>query len=309
MSSEDVSSERASDAIGPGESLRAAREKKGLSQREAADLLNLPCRFVTAMEEDAFDRLPAAIFARGYLRAYARLVNLDANEVLARYAQVAPPEPVDVVQRPPRRPLIDPSWLLFAAAMLVVATGGGIGWLLFGGESDSPGQTGGEMEAVVEAPATPPGDGVERPGALSEVEFGDGQRLSGGPAIDATDVEPMPGEADVESPNLAAASQPVETRSAGIERHGEVIDVDVGSGNDVLEIGYREDCWTEIHDLDGGVIFQDLVRGNRRLRVRGSAPFRILLGYAGGASVSLNGQSVALAPHTRDGVANLVVGQ
>jgi len=41
----------------------------------------------------------------------------------------------------------------------------------------------------------------------------------------------------------------------------------------------------------------------------GQAPFRVLLGYAPGVQMSFNGETVVLAPHTRNNVATLVLGQ
>ena len=73
---------------GPGYWLRQARERRGWSQREAADMLNLSARFLVAMEDETFDKLPAPAFARGYLRAYAKLLNLSGDEIIRRYESV-----------------------------------------------------------------------------------------------------------------------------------------------------------------------------------------------------------------------------
>ena len=73
---------------GPGYWLKQARERRAWTQREAADMLNLSPRFIVAMEDETFDKLPAAAFARGYLRAYAKLLGLVGDEIIRRYESV-----------------------------------------------------------------------------------------------------------------------------------------------------------------------------------------------------------------------------
>ena len=72
-------------AEGPGESLRAARQAMEISCREVAEALNLPILTVEAIEANDYERLPGAVFTRGYIRAYARLLELDSDPVVARY--------------------------------------------------------------------------------------------------------------------------------------------------------------------------------------------------------------------------------
>ncbi len=69
---------------GVGQRLSAAREKWGLSVQEAAQCLNLSAATITALEQDAYERLPGKTFAMGYLRAYAKLLKLDHEQITAR---------------------------------------------------------------------------------------------------------------------------------------------------------------------------------------------------------------------------------
>lgn len=79
-------------AEGPGRRLRRAREKRGLSTADAADALHLDRNTVEALDNDAFDRLPPVTFIKGYLRAYARLVDLPEEDVLQAFGAVRQPE-------------------------------------------------------------------------------------------------------------------------------------------------------------------------------------------------------------------------
>lgn len=63
----------------PGETLRKARESKNLAQADVAQQLNLTLRALTQVEAGAFDKLPGHTFARGYIRAYAKFLELDRS--------------------------------------------------------------------------------------------------------------------------------------------------------------------------------------------------------------------------------------
>ena len=67
-----------------GASLAAGREALGITQTEAADVLNLTQRTIAALEADDYDNLPGWVYASGYIRAYARMLGLDADDLVAR---------------------------------------------------------------------------------------------------------------------------------------------------------------------------------------------------------------------------------
>lgn len=67
-----------------GATLAAGREALGITQTEAADVLNLTQRTIAALEADDYDNLPGWVYASGYIRAYARMLGLDADDLVAR---------------------------------------------------------------------------------------------------------------------------------------------------------------------------------------------------------------------------------
>ncbi len=67
---------------GPGVALQAARQARQLSVVQVADRLKLSSAVVAALEANDKGRLPAPVFVRGYVRAYARLLGLPAEELL-----------------------------------------------------------------------------------------------------------------------------------------------------------------------------------------------------------------------------------
>lgn len=71
--------------IGPGERLQAARIQQGLSLEDVAGRMHLSTNILEAIEENNFDEITAPIFVKGYLRAYARIVSLDEDEMIRQY--------------------------------------------------------------------------------------------------------------------------------------------------------------------------------------------------------------------------------
>jgi len=66
---------------GLGERLKSARETMQLTQKEAAARLHLNVNIISLIENENFTNGPPATFIRGYLRSYARLLNLSENEI------------------------------------------------------------------------------------------------------------------------------------------------------------------------------------------------------------------------------------
>src|SRR5215212_5908040 len=78
-----------------GDWLRRQREMREISLRDIADRTKISLRYLEAMEADRFDLLPAPIFAKGFLREYARYVGLSPDEVVNHYLAVHQPEELD----------------------------------------------------------------------------------------------------------------------------------------------------------------------------------------------------------------------
>lgn len=65
--------------------LRRQREIREIPLREIAEVTKISVRYLEALEQDRFDVLPAPVFAKGFLREYARFVGLDPDEVINSY--------------------------------------------------------------------------------------------------------------------------------------------------------------------------------------------------------------------------------
>ncbi|WP_460164370.1 RodZ domain-containing protein [Pseudomonas sp. S2_F03] len=77
----------AANRVNPGETLRQARESNGWSLAEVALKLNLTVTSLSNLEAGAFDKLPGHTFARGYIRAYAKLLGMDQAVLVQQFDQ------------------------------------------------------------------------------------------------------------------------------------------------------------------------------------------------------------------------------
>lgn len=112
----------AKELIWPGQRLRQAREALNLSLQDVAQQLHLNVDLIQALEDHNEEVLPAKTYLVGYLRSYARLLNLPAGSIIeAAQLELRPtttllPENIDF--RPGRR--IEPVFRLVLIGMLVI---------------------------------------------------------------------------------------------------------------------------------------------------------------------------------------------
>ncbi len=125
----DASNGKMAMADGVGEFLRRERELRYISLDDVAERTKISRRYLEAIEEGQYDRLPGEIFVRGFIRSYAQSVGLDPEDTLLRYNQArivhgAPPlraeRPFLATRAWNERSLL---WLLLAGMVII---GGGL---------------------------------------------------------------------------------------------------------------------------------------------------------------------------------------
>jgi cytoskeletal protein RodZ len=175
-----------------GDWLRRQREMREISLRDIAERTKISLRYLEAMEADRFDLLPAPIFAKGFLREYARYVGLSPDEVVNHYLSVQQPQesedkegdnkvrtrpkPVDTGQPP-----VQKSWgsglVLTIAGLILLALVALAAWLWdkrdkTAGESAAPPSMAAPAPAVLRpAAGNPPPPPPEEPRAPLEVSL------------------------------------------------------------------------------------------------------------------------------------------
>lgn len=262
-----------------GQVLREAREAQGMSREQAAARLRLMHRQIVAMETDDFESLGRPVFARGFVRNYAKLLDIDPESLLA---QMEGPRTEQAPVRRPEPPLprswLSSPWLilLLLAGLLAVAVPVGLYWWLNEGEDEFISQ----MPSAVK---------------VEPVELGVATPTTDAPPAAAVPEAPAtaaPSEAPSEVPADPPAAAPDAAAPATPEPAAEVPSTSGG----VLRFDFAEDSWVEIRDASGRVIHRQLNPAGGSAEVRGRPPFRLLVGNAAQVRMTYNGRPIDLKP-------------
>ncbi|WP_246116390.1 RodZ domain-containing protein [Denitromonas halophila] len=321
----DVSAEQAAAVVGVGDMLRTTREHHGLSLVDVAQALKLTQRQVQALEDERFDALPGAAFARGFLRNYARLLGLDPEPLIQSLAQTsgvaAPAElaPISNAQGtlPNGDGALRPSALPMAliAALLMLAVVGG--WYFDWFQTTEDPATGAAVADTPVAPAalTPV---VPPPDSAPLVIPDDAPTAQVAPttaptALEAVAVPSMPGapapvvpsapQSDAATP-VAAAVVPVPAPAAPKPEVAAPVEPVKSSR---LVFRFSKESWVEVRDASGEIIFSRTNRAGSVQEVSGKPPYRLVVGNAKSVELEYGGKPVDLAPHTNVSVARLTL--
>ncbi|MGC1620965.1 MAG: helix-turn-helix domain-containing protein [Candidatus Acidiferrum sp.] len=117
-----------------GERLKREREMREVSLKEVTSATRIGSRFLEALENEEWEKLPGGIFNRGFVRAIARYLGLDEENLLAEYdlshGEQGLPVPQPYENKIPRPPIWIP--ILTVLALLAVlgglVAGGMYGW-------------------------------------------------------------------------------------------------------------------------------------------------------------------------------------
>lgn len=304
----------ASTAANPGETLRAAREEKGLALSSIAQQLNLTERSLAQIEAGDFSRLPGLTFARGYVRAYGKLLGLDQNRLVNEFdhytgsgAAASNIHSLGHIDEPGRLSRGVMRFFVFAL-ILILAAGALFWWQDQSTRSQSaPAVTTLDQIEVEAADGTTEIHLLERdeePLELGQSESIDSQ-VEDIPSQEQSE-SAQPEQAPVEAVTEAspAAEAPAAAPSAP-----EAAAVSLAPGEGRLTLSFTADCWTRVTDADGEVLYSALAKAGSSRTLVGKTPLDLHLGFASGAQVNFNGEAVDLSSITRGETARLTLGQ
>ena len=312
----------------PGETLRQARESKGLSQAEVARKLNLTVSSLNNLETGAFDKLPGHTFARGYIRAYAKLFEMDQAELVLAFDQAtgSNSQGSDVhalgrIEEPVR--LSHNILRIVSLLLLIVVIGGGFFWW-----QDQTSLRGKDLaNLAMEHVEVESADGTTQIHPLDEPEdqaVAEGQQAPAAtapaePEQPASDAAQAPANATPAPTAPAAAVAPVAPAPAApapVTPAPVVAATAPGTpatapaaGSASLHMLFVADCWTSVTDGNGKVLVNATKRKGDTLDLTGKPPFSVRLGFARGAQISFNGQPVDVAPFISGETARMKLGQ
>lgn len=265
-----------------GANLRAAREAQGYTVQEAANHLRLMNRQVEAMENDDFSSLGQPVFARGFVRNYARLLGLDSVEILSAMGGDNV-EPIEVVET---QPVLEPgSWMtsrwviagLIGLLILIAVPIALYVWLNSDEEAShamSVVQHGRAPAVTALAPAPP-----VKPLDLSA------------PTTDSSTLD----TAGVDTPAVDAAGIAAGDTSLAPESEAPLSAPPPASGE--LHFEFADDAWVEIRDGTGRMVHRQMNRKGSSVDVSGQPPFNLVVGNAAQVQMTYNGRPLDLKPY------------
>lgn len=266
-------------AVTLGSLLSQARKHRGLSVGEVAERLKLPARQIEAMESGSYKGLPEAVFIKGFLSSYARLLELDEKELKQYFQQIFPTAnhystadsskiesaDLDFKNKPQRRHF--PSWLI--AVLVVILIGAGVyAW-----------QTKSTSESARQA-ATASQEVSVQAASISDI------------AASNIRVVPMTTNEQISSQPVSAAS--ISSQTATSQNAGMEASQPAASAADTLVIKMTNRSWLQVSDKNGKVLIGQVVDANSTHQFSGAAPYKVVLGYTPGVSIQFAGKDIAI---------------
>lgn len=333
--------------ISPGQMLRRAREANQLSLDEMVVQTKLSRSILEAMENDNFSALAEPVFARGYYRRCARVLEMPEDELLQAYEQASgepPPRPVppggvgeDEPLYPSRNWL--PMVLLVVLGCLMVAA---IIWwtgqpkrtnTLPAGNaapteqnqnssSSSEAGSGAEQANLGVSPSVSPsssgqtGNGQPAPAGNGGSGGGSSASSAASPTVNqeagsASSNSPQQSQQAAGQTPAASQSQPsrAQSPSSAQDQPSKGQSGNATGGAGVLHLSFNHKCWVSVHDATGKALMNGMAKAGTSRDLKGTPPYRIVLGYAPGVQMTYNGKPVNLKAHTNgNAIAHVTVG-
>ncbi|MCG8324684.1 MAG: helix-turn-helix domain-containing protein [Thiotrichales bacterium] len=290
-----------------GERLREARKRKDKSQEELAALLHLQTNIIQALENDQFDQLAAPTYVKGYLRSFARQVDLDGDELIQMYETGAPvsnsPEILPQVSQHTQfsstdKPVKIMTYLIsFGLVLLLII------WWQSEFVIDPAGGTSSTNARNVNGPypggfdytfdvITHPDDPFYRaPDTASTVTDDSGTDMPAG-----TELPPLLNIGDNVELLATGTGAETETESAPPADSGPLSD-------SILIMKINQDSWVEVRDVNKAKLYLNLAKSGEVISVNGDTPLSVVLGNADGVSVTWKGNPFDVSPFSNAGVA------
>lgn len=292
-----------------GEFFRQVRETKGLTVDEVASKTRIRSDFVKALEEGNFAKLPDQVFARGFVRSYARSLGLDEEDAIHRFAQSAGSfyDKHEERERLRQHQVKEERRKKQNRRAVAVAIGVAILTLVWLLSREQPSTL--VRRAVLEPPPVPVKRSLPVPQAMQDESQARSTQSAASPSsrgpVKAPEVSetPVTVEKPPALPPMSASKPsvpaqpllgppPTPSTASGADGPlaGLSVDGPVDSGEPlVLDLEATELSWVVVQ-VDSGSPQEALLRPGERLQWKGQDQFIVTLGNAGGVRAQLDGK-------------------
>ncbi|QWL63238.1 cytoskeleton protein RodZ [Aeromonas jandaei] len=288
-------------AVGPGQLLRNAREQLGWTREQVASRIHLRLTLIAAIESDTYDKHTSHTFIRGYLRTYAKLVGIPEETILAAYDKLGltPPDNIDMqsFSRRSRQQASDSRLKVVTWLVILVLIALSVAWWW---QSTTRRSAGDEALAATEMSTTAAPTADTATVAVANDATAPAQDVS---AAAATIVAPTTAVSDAAA-TLAPASAAVALTDASgavstvadvaasgataTESEESVVDPATAPQ---LKMSFTADCWLDVKDAKGKTLFSGLKKANDELVLEGAEPLKFIIGAPMAVKLDYKGKS------------------
>ena len=274
---------------GVGQELSAAREARGLALTDVAQSLKFAPRQLEALEQERFEALPGATFAKGMVRSYARLLKLDPDPLLERVAgRFQAPDANTLAARYHQPvPFSDngrrSTFVYLGLSLFVLVIVGAVAYEWQQERTLSAKGKAPKAATIVAKKAPTP---APTPAAVQRSEP---VRAAIAPVVPAVVQEKKPAPVATAAP---ATVMPEKTAPVGRYR---------------LVVRTEGEAWIEIKDSADRMLVSSLNPAGAERVVRGRPPYALVIGNPANVHVVYDDKPIDLAPHVKAGVARLTV--
>jgi cytoskeleton protein RodZ len=258
-----------------GQNLAAARKEKNLAIWQVADQIHIRQQHLADLEEGRLDDLPGRVYVLGFIRTYARLLDLDGEELVRRVSTLSnAPNYVRSQAQAPIRGEEEPKFLvLIFSAIFVVAVAMG-GYFFLRPSANSPSTNLSSLDSL-HLQENKQGTKIHSPS-----EETPGQLLEPSSAVlpSSLELSTMKGETIVKEPS----QQP----------NVEKIIRDAASLFKKITLKAREPSWVEIRDEGGRVFFMRVLQRGEEYVVPDKPGAVLNTGNAGGIDIFVGDQKL-----------------
>lgn len=312
--------------------LSAERVKQDLSTKDVAKQLRLSNTQIEALEQDDYESLPEATIVKGFIRNYAKLLKVPAESLLDAYVQMVPvKEDYSFSLNPGINMKITESrktyklrYFLIVAAFLL---GAGI-WFFYQNYVQKPSPINPMPEVVEALPelALPMSERVQNT-ASTQLEMPGQQKMETNESNEqeslvvsevvsekTTDVEAVlrketEGDAEALIVDKTLASQEVVKPEAmaleAVVPETVTNNAPPALGKTRLAFTATQETWVSVVNTSGREVFNKILYAGNRELIDVRNPSEIVVGNAHGATLSIGGKTIDLAPYTRVNVARV----
>jgi len=310
--------------------LKEHRERNGHNTYEVAEALCLSPEIITALEEEDYDNLPEPPYIRGYLRSYAKFLEIDAEEIVTRYEKQRGADPKDLEYhfKPSRNgALSEPaisanvirlgllSVLLIALASIsmIPAVNSWISetWAGFSAQTAQKNYIDAKDTAdsiIYEPPAPLPDEANENLASAETTDSNDVAADEQQPSetTDKNTSEDKKVDEAIKNDKTANDKENTDKNSTDEIKKDDQKAV-VAEGDTKLKFVFKSEVWMRIKDSKNKTVFESLSPAGEEKEIRLNKPMTFRIGNASGVEIFVEGKPLNIKEFTKGSVANFTI--